>query len=124
MIRLEKVDGDTWREFLSAPVAVLVLGKTGCPACQAFAYELEEYLADDAQPHGDARWRHVRFGKMLLDERGLTDFKRASPWLADVDVLPFTQIYRAGERWKDFAGGGIDRLLRRLESLPRSPSDA
>jgi hypothetical protein len=114
MSRLEKVDGKNWREFLSAPIAVLVLGKTTCPVCQAFTSELEAFLADDAA------WRHVRFGKMLLDEGGLADFKRASPWLADVDVLPFTQIYRNGVRWKDFAGGGVDRLRRRLDTLPRS----
>lgn len=115
-VRLEKIDGDNWREFLAAPIAVLALGKTTCPACQAYARELEDFLA------GDAEWEHVRFGKMLLDERGLTDFKRASPWLADVDVLPFTQIYRNGVRWKDFAGGGVDRLRRRLETLSRDTS--
>jgi hypothetical protein len=114
MSRLEKLDGDTWRDFLAAPVAVLVLGKTTCPVCQEYGAELEEFLA------GDTRWPNVRFGKILLDERGLTDFKRASPWLADVDALPFTQIYRNGERWKDFAGGGVDRLRSRLETLPQA----
>ena len=114
MSRLEKVDGTRWREFLAAPVAVLVLGKATCPACQAYASELEDFLADDV------RWPHVRFGKMVLDEGGLVDFKRASPWLAAVDTLPFTQIYRNGERWKDFAGGGVDRLRSRLDRLPKA----
>jgi hypothetical protein len=113
MSRFEKVDGQTWREFVSAPTAVLVLGKTTCPACQAFTTELEQLLDTDG-----AAWPHVRFGKMALDEGGLIEFKRASPWLADVDVLPFTQIYRAGERWKDFAGGGVERLRSRLDRLP------
>jgi hypothetical protein len=113
MSRLEKVDGTTWRELVSAPAAVLVLGKTTCPVCQAYTRELEEFL--DAN---DGAWPDVRFGKVLLDEGGLVDFKRASPWLAAVDVLPFTQIYRGGERWKDFAGGGVDRLRSRLDRLP------
>jgi len=114
MGRLEAVGGDNWRDFVGAPVAVLVLGKTTCPACQSYTEELEAFLGEEHP------WRAVRFGKMLLDERGLADFKRASPWLAEVDDLPFTQIYRVGERWKDFVGGGIDRLRRRLEMLPAS----
>ena len=114
MPRLEKLDADTWREFVGAPTAVLILGKTTCPACQAYGDEVEAWLAS-APDVPD-----VRFGKIFLDERGLVEFKRASPWLANVDDLPFTQIYRNGERWKDFPGGGIDRLRRRLESLRQS----
>src|SRR4030095_2502133 len=68
MSRLEKIDGGAWRDFLAAPVAVLLLGKTTCPACQAYAQELESFLAQDSQ------WGHVRFGKMLLDEGGLGEF--------------------------------------------------
>jgi hypothetical protein len=114
MSRLEKIDGAAWREFVAAPVAVLVLGKTTCPACQEFTQALDAVLADPA------RWPGIRFGKMLLDEPGLSDFKRTNRWLADVDTLPFTQIYIGGERWKDFAGGGVERLQRRLERLPES----
>ena len=69
---------------------------------------------------GAARWLGIRFGKMLLDEPGLSDFKRTNRWLADVDTLPFTQIYVGGERWKDFAGGGVEQLQRRLERLRES----
>jgi hypothetical protein len=113
MSRLEKIDGTRWREFLAAPVAVLVLGKTTCPACQAYASELEEFLA------GDARGPPVRFGKMVLDEGGLVDFKGASPWLADVDTLPFTHFSRYGDGWKEVAGGGVVRLRSRLDRLPK-----
>ena len=113
MSRLEKIDGSNWRGFVAAPVAVLVLGKTTCPACQAYGEELNAFLADDS------RWPGVRFGKMMLDEGGLGEFKRASPWLADeVDTLPFTQIFVAGNRWKDMPGGDVTRLTRRLETLP------
>jgi hypothetical protein len=59
----------------------------------------------------------VRFGKILLDRGGLVSFKRADPWLADVDVLPYTLIYRAGEKVAEFAGGGIGRLESRLERV-------
>ena len=112
--RLESIDGGNWREFVAAPVAVLAIGKSDCAACQTWSAELEDMLADPAA------WPGVRFGKMVLDRGGLIDFKRASPWLADVDTLPFTQIYVGGERWKAFPGGGRDRLESRLRGLPKS----
>lgn len=107
--RLETVDGGNWREFVGSPLAVLVIGKSDCPACAAWSEELEGFLASDT------KWTDVRFGKMLLDRGGLIDFKRANPWLADVDELPFNHIYVRGERWKAWPGGGIDRLVGRLE---------
>jgi hypothetical protein len=109
--RLEQIDGGNWRDFLQAPVAVLLLGKSDCEACKGWTAELEQFLA------GDREWRDVRFGKMLLDKGGLFEFKRASPWLAHVDQLPFNQIYVRGAEWKSFAGGGVDRLVSRLRGL-------
>jgi hypothetical protein len=47
----------------------------------------------------------------------VASFKRANPWLADVDVLPYTLIYRQGERVAEFAGGGVGRLSARLQRL-------
>jgi hypothetical protein len=79
--------------------------------CNEFTDELNGFLAAD-QTYGD-----VRFGKILLDRGGLAGFKRANPWLADVDVLPYTVIYRAGAKVAAFAGGGIARLESRLERV-------
>lgn len=114
MERLEQIDGRNWEDFLRAPVAVLVLGKSDCPACAAWTDELTGFLATDRE------WTHVRFGKMLLDKGGLIGFKRAHPWIAELDVLPFNQIFVAGERGKSFAGGGIERLVNRLRQIAPS----
>jgi len=111
MSTLEQIDGRNWEEFLQAPVAVLMLGKSDCPACGAWTDELSAFLAADGE------FPHVRFGKILLDKGGLVGFKRAHPWIAELDVLPFNQIFVAGERSKSFAGGGIERLLGRLRQL-------
>ncbi|HJQ84395.1 MAG TPA: hypothetical protein VKA21_09990 [Candidatus Binatia bacterium] len=111
MPRLETVDGGNWREFVAAPVAVLMIGKSDCAACAAWTTELEEFLA------GDTEWKNVRFGKMLVDKGGLIEFKRASPWLADVDELPFNQIYVKGERSKSWPGSGVERLTDRLRAV-------
>jgi len=109
--RLEAIDGANWETFLGAPWAVLMLGKSDCDHCNEFAEELHGYLGDAGAP------ADVRFGKMLLDRAGLAGFKRANPWLAEVDVLPYTLIYRSGEKVAEFPGGGIGRLQSRLERL-------
>ncbi len=116
--RLEPIDGGNWRDFVAAPAAVLLIGKSTCPVCQEYAREL-----GDALGAADA-WSGVRFGKVELDRGGLVDFKRANPWLVDLDTLPFTRIYRNGELWKEFAGGGVDRLRTRLDQLDADPATA
>ena len=113
MTRLEQLDGKSWQEFVSAPVAVLVLGKSGCDACSSWSAELEAFLATDT------RWREVRFGKLLLDTPGLVSFKRANPWVAELDALPFNVIYVGGVPVKRFAGSGAERLVSRLEGALR-----
>jgi hypothetical protein len=107
--RLEKIDGTNWEAFLAAPAAVLMIGKSDCEACATWTTELESFLASDE------RWRHVRFGKLLLDKPGLISFKRANPWIAELDVLPTNVLYVNGKESKRFAGGGVDRLVTRLE---------
>jgi len=109
MTELQVIDGASWRDFVGQGTAVLMLGKSDCEACARWTEELTSFLAGE---HGFAG---VRFGKMLLDQRGLTDFKRDNgAWLKDVDVLPFNVIYRDGVIVKSFAGSGIERLTNRL----------
>ena len=111
MSRLEDIDGQNWEEFLRAPVAVLMLGKSDCAACAAWTEELTRFLESDTE------FPHVRFGKILLDRGGLIGFKRAHPWIAELDVLPFNQMFVAGERSKSFAGDGVARLVNRLRQI-------
>jgi hypothetical protein len=113
--RLEKLDGKNWESLLSAPAAVLMLGKSDCPACAEWTAELEGFLATDD------RFRHVRFGKLLLDTPGLVSFKRANPWIAELDVLPVNVLYVNGQEVKRFAGSGVDRLVTRLEKAAPLP---
>jgi hypothetical protein len=111
MARLEAIDGTTWEGLLAAPWSVLMLGKSDCDHCNEYTEELHAFL--DA----DRTYADVRFGKILLDRGGLVSFKRANPWIAEVDVLPYTLIYRGGEKVAEFAGGGIGRLTARLERV-------
>ena len=109
--RLETIDASTWRDFLASPRAVLILAKTTCQHCADWSTELGAFLATDT------RLTDVRFGKMYLDKPGLADFKRGNTWLAEVDDLPFNLLYVSGERRKSWPGGGVDRLLARLEAV-------
>jgi hypothetical protein len=116
MDRLESIDGGNWEAFLAAPCCVLMLGKSDCEHCAEFTAELHTFLA------ADRTYSEVRFGKMLLDRGGLATFKRSNPWLADLDVLPYTVIYRNGLKVAEFAGGGIARLASRLERVRSEPA--
>ena len=109
--RLEMITRDNWEEFLSAPAAVLMLGKTDCANCTRWTEELQGLLANEQW------WPTVRFGKMLIDTPGLLKFKKANPWLSEVDDLPFNVLYKDGERVKSYAGGGGDRLDNRLKRV-------
>jgi len=109
--RLEAIDGANWETFLGSSWAVLMLGKSDCDNCNESTEKLHGYLGGADAP------ADVRFGKMLLDRGGLATFKRANPWLAEVDVLPYTLIYRGGEKVAEFAGGGVGRLQSRLDRL-------
>jgi hypothetical protein len=119
MHRLEDIRGDAWRDVIASPRAVLVLGKSDCEACRAWTAALERFLAADDE------FSDVRFGKIVLDQGGLSDFKRANAWIAELDTLPFTQLYVDGQPGPSFVGGGIERLTNRLRraSAPAPAGD-
>ena len=62
MSHLETIVRENWEDFLAAPAAVLMLGKSDCPACAAWTEELTAFLESDSE------WTSVRFGKLLLEQ--------------------------------------------------------
>ena len=109
MSRLQTLDGQTWQELWNAPVALLMLGKTDCPACHEWTAELESHLADDDVAPG------VRFGKLVLDTPGLGSFKKAHPEiLKDATNLPLNLLLVDGEVRKQWFGKGWERFANRL----------
>jgi hypothetical protein len=111
---LEMLDGESWRAFVAADAAFLMLGKSDCEPCKAWTAELQAFLAAGS---GAAHPR-VRFGKLLLDSKGLTDFKRENQsWLKDLETLPWNLLYVGGTLEKSWPGGGIARLEGRLSGL-------
>ena len=52
-------------------------------------------------------------GKIVLTQPGCRRFKRANPWLSDVDFLPYTVLYASGEKVDEFAASKGTYLLER-----------
>ncbi|MDP6639967.1 MAG: hypothetical protein QGH90_02965 [Candidatus Poseidoniaceae archaeon] len=104
MSDLELVGPKEWQNFLAAPIAVLVLGKNGCVACEEWTEELQNYSPPE----------NVRIGKILLDTKGLGRFKISHPWVSEVNVLPYNAIFVDGTKVKEWAGGGLTRLENRI----------
>jgi len=111
-VELQMLDAETWRDFMSQDKVFLMLGKSDCAACNTWTDELKGQLGEEAAATG------FKFGKLLLDQKGLTDFKREhGAWLKDVHDLPWNLLYVGGEQKKAWAGGGFDRLTTRIGNL-------
>ena len=111
-MKLEKVDDANFQEFLSSPVAFLLVGKEDCPACTKWTEELLPYLDGLAEAPG------LRFGKLSLNGGGVTNFKRThAGWLKDVLELPYNTLWTEGTQVKTWAGNGVERLTNRLDPL-------
>ncbi|MDP9359244.1 MAG: peroxiredoxin [Chloroflexota bacterium] len=100
---ITRVTDETMAEVLEAEWAILVLTKRDCGYCAAYQAGIEGLLA-----RGELE--DMVIGKLVLDERGATRFKRDNPWLADGEVLPYTVLYRRGARIDGFAGSSAAYL--------------
>ena len=79
-----------------AVLGALILAENGCGACGGYTEEVQR-LEDGGRLEG------VVVGRMVLDQPGSSGFKRANPWLRDVELLPYTVIYGGGEKVDEFA---------------------
>ena len=113
MSDLEIIGPKDWQDFLASPVAVLMLGKTDCAACETWTETLSDFLDVDEE------FECVRFGKILLDKPGFGRFKLSNEWINEVHVLPFNCIYVNGEQVKNWAGGGLPRMQTRLRRFTK-----
>ncbi len=115
---VETIGRDNWEALAAEPVAFLMLGKGDCEKCATWTDALNVYLGGDEA----AEFAGVRFGKMLIETPGLGAFKKANPWLAKVEGLPYNLIYVNGEIKKEWSGDGLERLQNRLRRFVTSDS--
>jgi hypothetical protein len=107
--RLEVVSDSSWSAFAAAPVAVLLVAESDCPACGAWTRTLREHLRQSRE------WEGVRFGKIELDLPTARGFRTSNAkWLELVEGIPFNVLYVNGEPRTSFAGAGLERLKSRL----------
>ncbi len=109
-MQIAEVVGHNWKEFLDSDEALLILGKTNCASCKRW---VEQLKALDENEFGG-----LKIGKMMLNTPGLSSFKQSQTWLGkEVRDLPYNTIWKHGSRIKSWPGGGLERLLHRLEKI-------
>lgn len=109
------VSDDNLDEVRRADLGVLILTKSDCGYCESYQSEVAALRREGKLPN-------LVVGKMVLDRPGSVRFKRDNPWLAKLDYLPHTLIYRRGEQVDDFSASKGSYLRERVEDLRRSVS--
>lgn len=111
---LRRVDDDSVERFLSAEHAALIVVGSSSPWCV-------DYLAgvEIAQVLGDLPGLAV--GVLVLDAPGSERFVAENDWLAEAAGLPYTVLYRNGQRVDGFVAFSVATLLNRLEYLAFLP---
>jgi len=89
--------------------AVVVLTRSSCGACAEYI----ETIA--ALQQSDERIAQIPFLKVVLDHGGSAHFKRANPWIALLDDLPHTALFRRGVLVDRFSASTKWILLERLD---------
>jgi hypothetical protein len=100
------VDDDTVERVVGARHGALVLAKDDCDNCAAYEAEIRRL-------HEQGHLGDLVVGKIVLTQPGCRRFKRANPWLSEVDFLPYTLPYTSGEKVDEFAASKGTYLLER-----------
>jgi hypothetical protein len=104
------VDDESVARVTHAAGGALILGKDDCDSCAT-------YEADVRRLQEQGVLGELVVGKIMLTRPGCRAFKRENPWLRDVSYLPYTVLYREGERVDEFASSRGSYLLERASDL-------
>jgi hypothetical protein len=104
------VDDDTVHRVVGARHGALVLAKDDCDNCAAYEAQIRR-LQEEGQL-GD-----LIVGKLVLTQPGCRGFKRANPWLSELEFLPYTLLYASGEKVDAFAASNGTYLLERAADV-------
>ena len=103
---LVRLSDPTLGAVLAAARGALLLTRTACRPCAAYQAEVAALLAQ-------GQLAGIAAGTLVLDQPGASRFKRDNPWLAGLRYLPYTVLYRRGERVDAFAASRGAYLLER-----------
>jgi hypothetical protein len=100
------VNDDTVERVVGAHHGALVLAKDDCDNCAAYEAEIRRL-------HEQGLLGDLVVGKIVLTQPGCRRFKRANPWLSEIDLLPYTVLYASGKKIDEFAASRGIYLLER-----------
>jgi hypothetical protein len=104
------VDDASVNRVTQAAHGALILAKDDCESCAA-------YEADIRRLQEQGILGELVVGKLMLTQPGCRAFKRENSWLRDVTYLPYTVLYREGERIDEFASSKGSYLFDRASDL-------
>jgi hypothetical protein len=104
------IDDDTVEHVVGARHGALVLAKDGCDNCAVYEEEIRRL-------HEQGLLGDLVVGKIVLTRPGCRRFKRANPWLSEIDFLPYTLLYTGGEKVDEFAASKATYLLERATDV-------
>jgi alkyl hydroperoxide reductase subunit AhpC len=102
-----RVTDETIATVLGAEQGVLILARSDCAHCAAYQAEIQTLVE-----RGGLAGHTI--GKLVVNERGATGYKRANRWLAEVNDLPYTVLYRHGQIVEGFPGSRAAYLEERV----------
>lgn len=106
--RLIPVNDENLAAFVTNDWAVLILSTSHCGYCIEYQRDIKEYQEQGLLDE-------YSIGKMVLNEPGVSQFKRDNRWLAGLTFLPHTLLYHRGRVVDSFSTSRGPYLLERLE---------
>jgi hypothetical protein len=90
--------------FLDQDLCTLVLARSNCSRCITYLAEVDRLIASDALGS-------TAVGVVMLDQPGVSQFKRNNLWLIHAQFLPYTVLFRNGQRIDGFSASRGHALL-------------
>lgn len=107
---LVMVNDTNYEEFLRNERAVLVFSRSTCESCAEYIDGIGGLLSS-----GDMAG--VVFGKIVLDKPGCLNIKRTNTWIADLEFLPHTVLFRQGRMVEEFDASKASYLVERVREI-------
>lgn len=105
---IAEVNDQTLHSLLAAERAILILTRSDCGPCEDYKGEIEARLKRAELPG-------ISIARLVLDHPGSARFKRENPWISSLKYLPYTLLYRKGQRVDGFADSRASHLLEHIE---------
>lgn len=106
--RYSKINDKNFLDFIKVEYAVLVLGKSSCGNCYEYDKDISEIL-------NKPEYATISFGKIVLDEPGSMMFKKNNTWISKLEYLPYTVLYRRGQKVDEFTASNLRYLEEKLQ---------